>query len=56
MAVTDGVFVPDFYYLRVSRQDEVHLLVEVESFDWQVVKVVFDQQWLAGAQIIQEHL
>lgn len=31
-------------------------MVEVEGFDWQVVKVVFDQQRLAGAQVIQEHL
>lgn len=30
--------------------------MEVKRLDGQVVEVVFHHQWLAGAQVIQQHL
>lgn len=58
MAFIDSysVFVPDFYNLWVSRHNEVQLIVEVEWLDRQVIEVVFNQQRLVGAQVIEEYL
>lgn len=50
------VFVPHFYDLGVSRHDQIQLIMEMERFDWQVVEMVFNQQRLTGAQIIQQNL
>lgn len=51
-----SVSVPDFDDLGVGRNNKIQLIVEVQALDGQVVEVVFDQQWLAGAQVIEQHL
>lgn len=51
-----SVSVPDFDDLGVSRNNKIQLIVEVQALDGQVVEVVFHQQWLAGAQVIEQHL
>ena len=58
IAVTEShsVFVPNLYNLRVSGNNEVQLFVEVERLDWQVVEVVFNQNWLAWTQVIEQYL
>lgn len=53
---TYSVFIPDFYNLRVCRNNKVQFIVEVKGLDWQVVKVIFHQKRPAGAQIVQHHL
>lgn len=51
-----SVTVPDFDDLGVGRNNKIQLIVEVQALDGQVVEVVFDQQRLAGAQVIEQHL
>lgn len=53
---THRVFIPNFYNLGIRGNDEIQLIVEVERLDGQIIKVVFHQKRLAGAQIIQQHL
>lgn len=50
------VLIPHLYDFCVSGHNQVQLVVEVEWLDWQVVVVVSDQQRLAGAQVIEQHL
>lgn len=50
------VSVPHFDDLGIGRHDEIQRIVEAERFDGQAVEVVFDQQRLVGAQVIQQHL
>lgn len=51
-----SVSVPDFDDLGVGRNNKIQLIVEVQALDGQVVEVVFHQQRLAGAQVIEQHL
>lgn len=51
-----GVSVPHFDDLGIGGHDKIQRIVEAERLDGQAVEVVFDQQRLVGAQVIEQHL
>lgn len=51
-----SVSVPHFDDLGIGRHDQIKWVVKVERLDGQAVEVVFDQQRLIGAQVIEQHL